>query len=67
MLEGLRMYIEAVHRLAAEFDAVLVSLQSRIDEQLSSVPQQKWSADFVHPYVWAHAWIAQRWIEATSL
>jgi lysophospholipase L1-like esterase len=67
MLEGLRTYIAAVHKLAAEFDAVLVPLQSRLDAQLEHVPPQKWSADSVHPYVWAHAWIAQRWIEATSL
>jgi hypothetical protein len=23
--------------------------------------------DMVHPYVWAHAWIAQQWFEATKL
>jgi hypothetical protein len=67
MLKGLRTYIEVVHKLAEEFDAVLVPLQSRIDEQIKQVPPGKWSADSVHPYVWAHAWIAQRWLEAAGL
>ena len=67
MFQGLRRYIEVLHRLADEFDAVLVPLQSRIDEQIEKVPPEKWSMDSVHPYVWAHAWIAQRWLEATSL
>ncbi|MHC4475037.1 MAG: SGNH/GDSL hydrolase family protein [Planctomycetota bacterium] len=67
MLGALRDYIKAVRKLADEFDAVLVPLQSCIDEQIKQVPAQKWSADCVHPYIWAHAWIAQRWLEATSL
>jgi lysophospholipase L1-like esterase len=67
MLRGLRTYIHIVHKLADEFDAVLVPLQSAIDEKIKSVPPEKWSDDSVHPYLWAHAWIAQRWLEATGL
>ena len=67
MFEGLRTYIRTVQELAQEFDGVLVPLQSKIDEQIKQVPPEKWSADWVHPYVWAHAWIAQRWLEATGL
>jgi len=67
MFKGLRTYIRIVHNLAEEFDAVLVSLQSRIDEQIKQVPSEKWSMDSVHPYLWAHAWIARRWFEATTL
>jgi len=67
MFRGLQTYIEIVHKLAQEFDAVMVPLQSRIDEQIEQVPSEKWSMDMVHPYVWAHAWIAQRWLEATGL
>jgi len=67
MFKGLRTYIEIVHKLAQEFDAVMVPLQSRIDEQIEQVPSEKWSMDMVHPYVWAHTWIAQRWLEATGL
>jgi len=67
MFHGLRTYIEIVHKLSEEFDAVLVPLQSRVDEQIKQVPPQKWSADSVHPYVWTHAWIALRWLEVTGL
>lgn len=67
MFKGLQTYIETIHKLADEFDAVIVPLQSEIDEQIKQVPPEKWSADSVHPYVWAHAWIAQRWLQATGL
>jgi acyl-CoA thioesterase-1 len=67
MLHGLKAYIDVVHRLVEEFDATLVPLQKHFDEQAPQVPQEKWSDDFVHPYVWAHAWIANRWLEATYL
>jgi lysophospholipase L1-like esterase len=67
MLKGLRAYINVVHKLAREFDVLFVPLQTRIDEEIKHVPPEKWSSDSVHPYVWAHAWIAQRWLEATRL
>ena len=64
---ALKTYLEIVHKLADEFRALLVPLQSCIDRQIRQVPPQMWSADSVHPYQWAHAWIAQRWFEATRL
>jgi len=67
MFKGLRTYIRTVQELAQEFDGVLVPLQSTIDEQIKQVPPDKWASDMVHPYVWAHAWISQRWLEATGL
>ena len=67
MFEVLSTYIGIVHRLAEEFDAVLVPLQSELDRQLQTVTPLRWSNDSVHPYVWAHAWIAQRWLDATHL
>ncbi len=60
-------YVEAVRQLAAKFHAVLVPLQRKIHEQIPYVPAEKWSQDTVHPLVWAHAWIAQRWLDATGL
>jgi lysophospholipase L1-like esterase len=59
-------YIEAVRRLAQRFGAVLVPLQSRIDEVIGRVPPDRWSVDMVHPHVWAHAWIAQQWLVSTG-
>jgi lysophospholipase L1-like esterase len=67
MFKALRTYIDVVHKLADRFEAVLVPLQGYVDKQIGSVPPEKWSVDSVHPYVWAHAWIAERWLEATGL
>jgi len=63
----LQEYIHAVHKLAEKFSAVLVPLQDSIDKKIKQVPQERWSDDMVHPYIWAHCWIAQRWLEATKL
>lgn len=63
----LQQYIHAVRALAEEFDAVLVPLQEFIDKIIKTVPPEKFSDDMVHPYMWAHAWIAQRWLEVTKL
>ena len=65
--KSLLQYIHAVRALAAEFDAVPVSLQELIDKKIKQVTPGKFSDDMVHPYVWAHAWIAQQWFEATKL
>jgi lysophospholipase L1-like esterase len=67
MFVHLRRYIEVVHRIADDFDAVLVPLQKAIDERIKEVPPHNWSLDMVHPEVWAHAWIAQQWLTAAGL
>jgi lysophospholipase L1-like esterase len=67
MFKALRTYIRVVHKLADEFNAVIVPLQSSVDRQIIKVPPEKWSVDLVHPHLWAHAWIADRWLEATGL
>ena len=67
VFQSLMPYVEVARRLAARHDAVMVSLQREIDREIAEVPPEKWSQDSVHPYLWAHAWIAQRWLEATGL
>lgn len=67
IFKDLKTYIRVVHKLSEESDAVLVPLQSRIDEQIKQIPPEKWSDDSVHPYIWAHAWIAWQWLEATGI
>lgn len=67
VFRALMPYIEAVHRLASKYDAVLVALQSEIDQRIAVIPPERWSEDTVHPFLWAHAWIAQQWLEATGL
>ena len=63
----LRRFVEKVRVIAADFNAVLVPLQKAIDERIKEVLPQNWSLDMVHPEVWAHAWISQRWLETTGL
>lgn len=67
LLRHLRDYVNVVHTLAEQFNAVLVSLQAAIDDEIKTVASDKWSDDMVHPYLWAHAWISQQWIEATKV
>ena len=67
MFEALQDFIAVVDNLAKQFDAVLVPLQDSINKKIKKVSPDKWSDDMVHPFVWAHAWIAQRWIDATKL
>ena len=67
VFSSLQTYIGLVHKLAKDYNAVLVPLQSLIDEQITQIPPEKWSEDMVHPYVWTHTWIAQRWLEAIGL
>jgi lysophospholipase L1-like esterase len=63
----LQKYIDVVRKLAKQFKAVLVPLQALIDEKITQIPPKKWSDDMVHPYLWAHSWIARRWLEAAEL
>ena len=65
--KALQQYINAVRALAEEFDTALVPLQELIDDKMTTIPAEKFSDDMVHPYVWAHAWIAQQWFKATKL
>lgn len=67
LFRALEPYIEIVGRLAARHETVRVALQEQIDKQIAEVPPEQWSQDMVHPYQWAHAWIAARWLEATGL
>jgi lysophospholipase L1-like esterase len=67
MYDSLKDFIAVVHNLAKKFDAVLVPLQESIDKIIKKIPPEKFSDDMVHPYLWAHSWIAQRWLKATQL
>jgi lysophospholipase L1-like esterase len=64
---ALMPYVEIVRALAAKYNAVLVPLQQQIDRQIAEIPPERWSSDTVHPYLWAHAWIALQWLAATGL
>mgnify|MGYP001127662806 CR=1 FL=1 len=59
MYNSLKEFIDTVDNLAKQFDAVLVPMQELINKKIKQVPPYKWSDDMFHPYLWAHAWIAQ--------
>jgi lysophospholipase L1-like esterase len=67
MFSQLRHYVQVVRKIAADFNAVLVPFQTAIDEQIKTVPPEKWSDDMVHPHIWAHAWLAQKWLSAAEI
>ncbi|UCD50734.1 MAG: SGNH/GDSL hydrolase family protein [Phycisphaerales bacterium] len=67
LLSTAKPYITIVRELAAKHGAVLVALQEQIDKLIAQVPSERWADDAVHPRQWAHAWIAQRWLQAAGL
>ncbi len=52
MFTHLRTFVEAVRRIADDFNACLVPLQKAIDERIREVPPKNWSLDMVHPEIW---------------
>ncbi|MEN8126503.1 MAG: SGNH/GDSL hydrolase family protein [Planctomycetota bacterium] len=64
MLQDLNAYIEIVHQMADEFDATLVPVHTNYMKLKDKRPADQWADDTVHPSQWAHAWIAQQWLNA---
>ena len=64
MLDELPIYIEIVHKLADEFEALLVPVHTNYTNLAAKRSAEQWADDTVHPYEWAHAWIAQQWLDA---
>ena len=60
--EDLDPKIESVHRLAAEFDALLVPLDQLFEDACTRREACGWSEDGVHPFAAGHALIAQAWL-----
>lgn len=59
-------YIEVVHRLAEEFDAILVRTQAAFDEAIEAQPPAVWAADRIHPDMPGHAVIARAFLAAVG-
>lgn len=64
--EDLDPKLEAVRRLAREFDAALVPLDSLFAEAYAAKPDAYYTRDGVHPTPAGHALIAQAWLEAAG-
>ncbi len=59
-------YIEVVHRLAKEFDAILVRTQVAFDVAMEAQPPAVWAADRIHPDSPGHAVIARAFLAAVG-
>ena len=59
-------YIEVVHRLAAEYDAILVRTQVAFDAAMEAQPPAAWAADRIHPDLPGHAVIARAFLAAVG-
>ena len=59
-------YIAVVHRVAAEFDAILVRTQAAFDAAMEAQPPGVWAADRIHPDLPGHAVIARAFLEAVG-
>ena len=57
---------EAVRKLAAEFDAVLIRTQDLFDEALKAAPASQWTRDGVHLTTAGHHLLAKAWLEAAK-
>ena len=58
--------IEAVRRLAAEFDAILLPLDRLFTAVARERPAAEWMPDGVHPTAAGHALIANTWLRAVG-
>lgn len=64
--EDLDPRIDVVHRLAAEFQALLVPLDQIFADRAKDTPPAYWAGDGVHPSDAGHALIADAWIRAVG-
>lgn len=65
--EDLDPKIEAVRRLAAEFEAILVPLDRLFQDASRRRPPAFWAPDGVHPSAAGHALIARAWLSAVKV
>jgi len=64
--EDLDPRIDVVHRLAQEFDAVLVTMDKVFAQSINGVHPSFWALDGVHPTPAGHALMAQAWLRAVG-
>jgi len=60
--EDLEPKIGVVHRLAEEYDAILIPLDELFREACERREPAFWAPDGVHPSLAGHAFIAQTWL-----
>ncbi len=65
--DDLNPKIEIVHKLAKEFEAVLITLDKAFHDSCSLQPPEYWASDGVHPTLKGHSLIAKSWLEHVDL
>ena len=53
---------EAVRQLAEEYQLPFIALQADLDKLAKEAPNDHWLTDGVHPTIYFHQYIADRWI-----
>ena len=61
--DDLNPKIEIVHKLAKEFEAVLIPLDKMFRDSCSLQLPEYWASDGVHPTPEGHSLIAKTWLE----
>jgi lysophospholipase L1-like esterase len=61
--DDLNPKIDVVHKLAKEFEAVLIPLDKIFHASCSLQPPEYWASDGVHPTPEGHSLIAKSWVE----
>lgn len=56
-------YLPVIHRLAHDYDAIVVPTQAAFDEALAAQPSAYWAPDRVHPRAPGHAVIARAFLQ----
>ena len=65
--EDLDPKIEVVHKLANEFDAVLVEFDARFTSESKEIPMSELAEDGIHPTPYGHSLMAKIWLESVGL
>ena len=65
--EDLDPKIDVVHRLAKEYDAVLVPFDAYFTELIKSAPMAQFAEDGIHPTVLGHQLMADLWLKSLGL
>ena len=65
--EDLDPKIDVVHRLAKEYDAVLVPFDAFFTELIKSSPMAQFAEDGIHPTVLGHQLMADLWLKSLGL
>jgi len=59
-------YLPVIHRLAHDFDAILIPTQAAFDGALAAQPAAFWANDRVHPNAPGHAVIARAFLRGVG-